>query len=344
MTLQEASLNLTEEEYREYPCLSYSNLSKYDRDGYESLETLFDSISTTSLAFGSLVDYLLTQSDKDLTDKFAIVEALTSPPLILNIVTKLAETRSEKQMALISDESILYVADMIGYQTNWKPETRISKIRMLGSSDYNQIKSCENKIRITQKDLDDAKSCIEALKSDPTTSWYFWSNPMTGTEALYQLQFVSRDISTDIEFKGMLDLVLIDHANKRIYPCDLKTTKSIYTFENSFYTYRYYIQAAMYTQLLYDTIMNKCPELSNYTIEPYRFIVISRATFKPVVFQWKVPDKSEHLKAPNGEPLSDWRELLERLTWDISNKDTKLPKPWYENLKKDGFITIKRYL
>ena len=44
MTLQEASLNLSEQEYRDYPCLSYSALSKFDREGYECVDTLFTPI------------------------------------------------------------------------------------------------------------------------------------------------------------------------------------------------------------------------------------------------------------------------------------------------------------
>ena len=61
MTLKEAGLNLPEEEYRKYPGLSYSMLSRYDREGYECVDTLFEPLITPSLSFGSMVDCLLTQ-------------------------------------------------------------------------------------------------------------------------------------------------------------------------------------------------------------------------------------------------------------------------------------------
>lgn len=344
MKLQEASLNLTEEKYREYPCLSYSNLQRFDRDGYECLDTLFDSFSTPSLVFGSLVDCLLTQGEEAFNANYAVMNVSTPPESILNIVSQLSESHTEMQFALVSDDDIVLAANAYEYQKNWKDATRVAKIRDLGGAYYNFMKANSNKSIVSKQDVEDARKCADMLKSDSATSWYFCGSFLDDIERLYQLQFAIKDEVTGIDYKGMLDLVMIDHKNKKIYPCDLKTTKSIYTFEESFYKYRYFLQAAMYTNLLRVVIAEKCPELTDYTIEPYRFIVISRSNFKPVVFEWDTTHQDEPLTDPYGKPLSKWRGLLVQLQWAVDNKAVQLPKPWYESMQQDGLIHIKRYL
>lgn len=343
MTLQEASLNLTEAEYRQYPCLSYSNLQQFDRNGYECLDTLFDPFTTPSLVFGSLVDCLLTQGNEAFNESYAIMDVALPPESVMNIVSQLCESHTEKQFALISDDDIVLAADSYEYQKSWKDATRVSKIRNLGSAYYNFMKANDGKTLVSKQDVEDAQKAANLLRSDPATGWYFSHLPFEDTERLYQLQFTTVDSVTGIEYKGMLDLVIVDHKNKRIYPCDLKTTKSIYTFEDSFYKYRYYLQAAMYTELLRKVIADKCPELADYTIEPYRFIVISRSNFKPVVFEWNQLLDIEGYTDPQGKTLSNWRDLLIQLHWALDNKETQLPKPWSESMRKDGFIRIKRY-
>ena len=53
-SLKDISLNISEEEYRKMPELSYSTLAKYERGGFNSLSTLFDKVESPSLLFGWL--------------------------------------------------------------------------------------------------------------------------------------------------------------------------------------------------------------------------------------------------------------------------------------------------
>ena len=343
MTLQEASLNLTEQDYRQYPCLSYSNLQRYDIDGYDSIEIMFEPISSPSLLFGSLVDCLLTQGEDVFNSTYMVIDIPIPPESIINIVTQIKSEHTEKQFALITDADIISVADIYGYQKNWKDSTRATKIRELGSEYYNFIAVNSDKIFISKQDAEDAKKCVEAIKADSIVGNYFKEDCFTNAEHLYQLQFATIDKETGIQFKGMLDLVIVDHTNKKIYPCDLKTTKSIYTFEDSFYSYRYYLQAAIYTELLKNVIAEKCPELLDYTIENYRFIVISRKNFKPAIFQWNQFLDLTQYTDKYGRQLSNWKDLLSKVHWALNNKEVQLPKQWQESVSKDGFIPIKQY-
>ena len=90
-SLYDISWQVTEEEYRKDEAYSYSTLAKFEREGFDNLETLFDRVESPSLLFGSMVDTLLTDGQDafdarfyvaeypEITDKVrAIVEALFS--------------------------------------------------------------------------------------------------------------------------------------------------------------------------------------------------------------------------------------------------------------------------
>ena len=55
-SLYDISWKCSEPEYRADPALSYSVLAKYEREGFENLDTLFDRVESPSLLFGSIVD------------------------------------------------------------------------------------------------------------------------------------------------------------------------------------------------------------------------------------------------------------------------------------------------
>jgi hypothetical protein len=74
-SLKDLSWQVTEEEYRKDPALSYSMLSKYERGGrFDSLPTLYDSVSTPSLTFGSMVDSMLLGELGEFDSRFVVAE------------------------------------------------------------------------------------------------------------------------------------------------------------------------------------------------------------------------------------------------------------------------------
>ena len=69
--LTDLSWNVSEEEYRQDNSYSYSMLAKFNREGFENLDKLFDKISTPSLTFGSIVDCLLTD-EQNFENRFVV--------------------------------------------------------------------------------------------------------------------------------------------------------------------------------------------------------------------------------------------------------------------------------
>ena len=71
-SLKSLALNITEEEYRQMPELSYSTLAKYERGGFSSIKTLFDKVESPSLLFGSCVDTYITDGVDAVNDRFMV--------------------------------------------------------------------------------------------------------------------------------------------------------------------------------------------------------------------------------------------------------------------------------
>ena len=77
-SLIDISLKITEPEYREIDAISYSMLSKFQREGFRGLEHLYDKVESPSLLFGSIVDTMLTDGMKEFEEKY-----LRSPQCLL---------------------------------------------------------------------------------------------------------------------------------------------------------------------------------------------------------------------------------------------------------------------
>ena len=61
--LKDIAWNVPEETYRQDPAISYSTLAKFEREGFNNIEHLFDRVETPSLLFGSVVDCLMTDKE-----------------------------------------------------------------------------------------------------------------------------------------------------------------------------------------------------------------------------------------------------------------------------------------
>ena len=59
-SIKELAWSVDEPTYRADSAISYSTLSRFEREGWRKLSSLFDKIETPSLTFGSAVDTKLT--------------------------------------------------------------------------------------------------------------------------------------------------------------------------------------------------------------------------------------------------------------------------------------------
>lgn len=241
-SLKDIAWDVTEEEYRADPALSYSTLARFNREGFDNIEHLFDKTESPSLLFGSLVDCLMTGDIEEFNSRFLVADFPELPDSQRKMVEYLHRMFSKSYPALsdFDNRIIMDISETLQFQLNWKPETRAKVIKENGGEYYDLLTLAEGKEVVSQKLCDDAVSCTDALRTSPATSWYFeHDNPFDkDTERLYQLKFKG-------EYKGiplriMADLLVVDYKNKIVYPCDLKTSfKPEWRFYKSFIEWGY---------------------------------------------------------------------------------------------------------
>lgn len=122
-----------------------------------------------------------------------------------------------------------------------------------------------------------------------------------------------------------------------IYPIDLKTSgHAEEDFEQSFVTWRYFIQAQLYTYIL-QQIISKDEYFKDFKIAHYSFIVINRFTLAPLVWRYYENFSEVDLKDDKGNIYKNWRKLLVELDYYLHSPDIKYTK---EARERNGIMKI----
>ena len=314
-SLKDISLNITEEEYRQMPELSYSTLAKYERGGFSSIKTLFDKVESPSLLFGSCVDTYITDGVDAFNDRFmvAIFPELKDSEIAV-IKSIFAITNGLYTWDKVSNDTILQAIDECKFQPNWRPETRLKVIKEKGEEYYNLMVVAKDKTLITPELYADAQTCVDLLKTSDATKWYFQEdNPFEeDVERLYQLKFKGE--YEGIPLRIMADNIIVDHKNKIIYPTDLKTSyKAEWNFYKSFVEWGYYHQANLYAEIIRQNI-EKDEYFKDFKIADYRFIVICNRTRVPLVWEWSYTKTTVDFKIGDVE-FPNWRGIVKQLDY-----------------------------
>lgn len=324
-SLKDLALNITEEEYRSDPALSYSKLSSFFRQGPRALISN-EKIDTPALRSGSLVDCLLT-CPEEFDDRFYVADIDRFSDTIRKVVESL-DYNEEEFLGEISDEVLLLALDEESYQTNWKPEARIKKLIELGSDYYTVLKYSTGKIVISLQEFQEAQQCVQTLRTHPWTYQIFECNE--DEEMFYQLKFktIIEDCDNS-EVRIMTDCIKINHKEKWIQVYDLKTTgKDEEKFEESFDSWNYWIQAGLYQDVI-DLITIADDYFSKFDLLPFKFIVINKMNLKPIV--WDIVDY-RHIGIQVLKKYGvKWQTLLKDANWHLQNGKFDYSRKSYEN-------------
>lgn len=292
--LYEISWKVPESVYREDKALSYSTLARYNREGFNKLDHLFDKIETPSLLFGSAVDTLITGSEEEFNDNFIVAVFPDIPDSISKIVKILFNKYhiTNRTLESISNDKIIEITNEQSYQTNWKPETRAKVIKEKGKEYYNILFVANNKHILSIEQKQQINNAVRALKESQNTKIYFAdNNPFDETfYREYQLKF--KATLNGIPYRCMADLLFVDHKNKIVVPIDLKTSSHTeWDFYKSFIDWNYQIQARLYWRIIRYN-MDQDPFWKEYALCDYRFIVVNKNTLTPLVWEFKDTQKS----------------------------------------------------
>lgn len=317
--LNDIAWNVTEPVYREYNALSQSTISKYAREGFNKISSLFDRIETASLTFGSIVDCLVTEPE-EFDNRFMVADFPKISDTQKSIVECLFSKDYICSLKEIPDNDLLKAIEQFKYQQNWKPETRIRVIKENCSEYWDMLTLSNGKKVISTEEYNNAVECVTALKTSEATKMWFDDNPFnTDLKGWYQLKFKYE--FSNIPVKCMFDRIVVDYKRKIIYPCDLKTSSSMeYEFFKSFMKWNYYIQANMYSWILRE-ILKKDEFFKDFIIDDFRFIVINRYNRNPLIWKYNTMYDANEIILGN-EKVKNWPVLIRELDFYLKNNST----------------------
>ena len=294
--LKDISWQVDESTYRADPALSYSILARYEREGFNNLDKLFDRIETPSLIFGSCVDTFITGSEEEFNKLFMVAELDNNlSDTLVAIVKKLFNDFKDKYHALkdIPDDDILLSINDIQWNNHWLPKTRVKKIKEDCAGYYNLLYLAGEKKIISTQLYNDVQNTIDALKTSNATKFYFEPDNIfdNSIQRFYQLKF--KATFNNIDYRCMADLLLVLHDKKLVVPVDLKTSsKTEWDFYKSFLEWNYAIQARLYWRIIRYN-MDKDPYFKDFKLAPYKFIVANKKTLTPLVWNFKSTEARE---------------------------------------------------
>ena len=281
-------LDISERQYRQLPHLSYSMLAKYAREGFEGYLHLDDDEESESLTFGSVLDCLITEP-KLFDERFKVVDCKVTgktKDVLDYLLEKHYEDKSD-DISSVTKQEYIEAFSHCEFYPNLKLETKLLKFQNDDARLYYKEKQhARGKQIVTAEVFDDATRATNALKYDRYIGKFFadyTKDPYM--ESIYQLKLQARIGS--YTYKCMIDLLIIDHSRKMIFPIDLKSSsKPEYEFPKSFSYWRYDLQARLYWNIL-NAIVVHSKDFCDYTVADYTFIVINKKSLNPLVWTFK---------------------------------------------------------
>lgn len=321
-SLKEISWQVTEPEYRQDHALSYSTLAKYEREGFNNLDKLFDRVESPSLTFGSIVDTLMTGTEQEFNDNF-IVAQLDNPPsdTLITITKRLFSIYGKiyDSLQYFEDSVILEAIEDISWNNHWLPKTRAKKIKEDCGAYYKLLFISEGKTIVSTYMYQDALNVVDKLRSSLSTRFYFENDPFDNNiERLYQLKF--KATLEGVDYRCMADELIVFHNEKVVVPIDLKTSsKPEWDFHKSFVEWNYYLQAKLYWAIIRKN-MDKDPYFKDFTLSDYRFIVANKKTLTPLVWIYDGTQSMSDFTTKDGKVLRDPLTVGKELKYYLDNK------------------------
>jgi hypothetical protein len=283
-------------------CFSYSSLNKllFSPSLFYKEYILFDREVRTDkhLVEGKLVHCLLFEPEKVL-EKFNLVPGRAPSDNIKKVMKDMSLFTNIEALADCSEQALESLKTLNLFQSLKTDEQRLKKVITEDNEPYWNFLSNTNVDVVDHDTMNKCLDKVEILKSNKDVMDLFKQQ-----ETDFELDPIETHAEDYLKSKltdhafglhGYIDFYKVDHDKRAVTICDLKTTgKTIANFKESIDFYNYWLQAAIYCKLVYDTLGEKAEE---YTIE-FKFVVID--TYKQVY----VFDVTE-------ETLAGWADGLE---------------------------------
>lgn len=325
---------MTEREtiYRQTEAIHYSLLSDLATD---PTEVSLDKGDKVYFSEGKLAECLLFNPEEFENEFFVSHTALPSEDI--QEVVKNYMVEFPKQNLDAKKEALFYHINNVGYakKSKWLKDTKIKKVIEEGTPYLKVLQESAGRTIIDNKLYTKYKTFIPFIK----TSLFYME--------LFKKEYEIRTtVPIYFEYEGelckvLIDILLIDHKNKRVIPVDLKTVKGKKEdeFESNYWNYHYYLQGSFYSfGLAHHPLVTD----NGYSIAPFTFFVLRKNKLtSPVTFEMSLEDLKvgelggKSRMNPNYE-IKGYKQLIEEYKW---HRETTI---W--NYKKDTFLNKKRIL
>ena len=268
------------QKYREHPGMNQSTLKNVQYGLASFLKKQDEEGPVASFERGSAVDTILTGNEGDFKDLYYISTLEKKPSdkemEIVNLVFDNLSGMEEDSLIQFSlDNSMLKGVvqrsiEQIGWQPNWKIETRVEKITgsSLCQEYFEDLKKSIGKTVLSQTQVEQIDAVVDSLRKSETTKKFFDRKALLEAEDMIILYQVPIYFKIDgIECKALPDIVILFLDNvefenedgtkvvqktlKAVQVLDLKTIgKDNLEFFDSVISYRYEIQAAWYVEAI----------------------------------------------------------------------------------------------
>lgn len=318
--LKDISWQVDEPTYRQDAALSYSTLSRYEREGFSSIPHLFEKVEAPALTFGSMVDVLLTSGGKNNGEKAFHEQFLVAVfPEISDALKQLA-TRcfglfDKPSLRSIPTKDLVSVLDEFSYCKTMQELTRLN--RLYAADEYYKLLFLSKDKKIVTPELAaQAFACRDAILTSEATGKYFADDSPYEPSIRRFCQLKFKGSYGDIPMRCMPDLLYVNYTTKTIIPIDLKTSgEPEYDFYKSFVHWNYNIQARSYWYIIRQNL-DADEYFKDFTLEDYKFIVVNKESLNPLVYSYTGTTAVGDIIYGNKHPviMRDWRTILTELT------------------------------
>lgn len=219
-----------------------------------------------------------------------------------------------------SNEILTQLLTINLHQSLKTDEQRLAKILTEETKDYfTFLKNSQGKTVVDQDTLNGCKESIEVLRTNPSVRALLQLDRTEDDTHITVYNELPLEIDVDylpFGFKGILDNVVIDYDSKTIFVNDLKTTgKNLADFPDAVKFYKYWIQATIYSKMIYFKFIKDLPDWLEWTTV-VTFIVIDKYN---QVYPFQVSEESLAIWA------QDFDDVEDVLRYHYDNKDFTLP-------------------
>lgn len=302
--------------------LSYSRVSDFSKNGPKALIARRN-LTGEGINIGSITDDWLFSRDK-FDDIYYIYDG-EKPTATLG---KLVDIILKNYITIPTLEEVTTIVKNNDFWKRSKDEVALAKYNIPEFWDYLSAQyNVTGKTIVTTSQVNLGKDLAEVLRNHNHSAYMFSEQ----YERLDQYKF--KITYKNIKFRGIIDMVLIDHENKTIRLVDLKTGQPQSSeFVTSLIKFKYYFQEAIYMKAIGQ--IKEELNITDYTELPFQFLYIGRSEQMPLVYTVTEKWHQAALKGfttSGGYRYKGLDETLDEIVWHFKNKEFVLTKNVSEN-------------